>query len=279
MAANFIHRVFLTDRHAQFLSIFILLAIFVLPFRDLYASSDVFGYPPSTVMVFGQPTDNTPLASEERHQRLTQLLDYVRKEGRSWLPGLLPTVGNPMAWARTNLGIEMGMSGMKNVHNQSLIGEDQPQSLLQPVSDLMGPALTEEEQSLWLSSQYHHKGFLPTHDAVMMGFAMHNHVWRDVQFDIHPFYGQNWMGATGYWGTEMAMDIGAGSVGAQQKPWGKIALRYSNGDHELMDSNHGFDMHGEVNFTENIGLNAGVRENNSSELGNYIMVRWKLVGN
>jgi len=91
--------------------------------------------------------------------------------------------------------------------------------------------------------------------------------------DVHPYYGQNWHSEANYWGTEVSMHLTSDN---DSKPWGKIALRFSQGDTNLMDRGQGFDMHSEMNFDDHLSLNAGVRENGRSDAGNYAMLRWKM---
>jgi hypothetical protein len=139
---------------------------------------------------------------------------------------------------------------------------------------LIQPPTPGEGQAFWLTPGYHHKGFLPTHDAMMMSFNLRQHMFDDrVQVDMRPFYGQNWVSTNGYGGAEIGFNLSR--TGAAQ-PWGRIAVRYVEGDQDLMDQGHGIDMHAELFFDDHLSLHAGVRENEESQLGNYAMLRWKL---
>jgi hypothetical protein len=96
-----------------------------------------------------------------------------------------------------------------------------------------------------------------------------------LQVDVHPYYGQNLLSAGGYYGTEFTATLGGG---APAQPWGKISFGYINGDEAMMDHGHGFDMHSEVNFSDHLSLDTGLRQNEYTDLGNYVMLRWKLAG-
>jgi hypothetical protein len=96
-----------------------------------------------------------------------------------------------------------------------------------------------------------------------------------AQFDLHPFIGQNWHNSDSYWGTEIGMNFRSDAI---SKPWAKISVRFSNGDNSIMDGNRGFDMHSEIRFSEHFGLDAGTSKDGSNDMGQYVMLRWKLVG-
>ncbi|MBV8061600.1 MAG: hypothetical protein JO253_08780, partial [Alphaproteobacteria bacterium] len=44
---------------------------------------------------------------------------------------------------------------------------------------------------------------------------------------------------------------------------------------ELTDHGKGFDLHGEVRFTENLALHSGVRDNGDAS-ANYVLLRWSM---
>lgn len=272
MAFYFIHRPILIDRPARALHFLTFAILFLIPLHNLYASSDNMDAD-TTLLFFGQPGDETPLANEERHQKYKQILDYIRKEAPGWVPGLKSVVSSPVTWVESQLGLE-------GYHLSNTVGSDSHMTaFLPPVSLQSDPSSETDGQTLLLPPQYHHKGFLPTHDALMIGVSSHNAAMDNaVQFGIHPFCGQNWMGQTGYWGTEIEMGFGGDPGHPADRPWGKIALRYTNGDHMLMDNNRGYDVHSEINLAENVSLNSGIRQNDSSIFGNYVLLRWKLLG-
>lgn len=138
------------------------------------------------------------------------------------------------------------------------------------VKERLGLDFDRGDDSLRLAPDYHHKGFM--NDAVVMGVSARQNVWEDkAQVEVRPFWGQNWHSSDNYWGAEVALNLG------QQKfSWGRIAVRYTQGDESLIDRGQGFDMHGEMNFTDHLSLHTGVRENGNSDLGNYVLVKWKL---
>ncbi len=264
MKAYFSGDHFLTNA-AACIGIFLTLALLVLaPFRNARADN-IYTNPAWPTSISGAPA-NSPFDDQEKNHRVGLLLDYVRKEAPGWAPGLPHAMRDPGGWLRNGLGL----GGTNDSDGDSM------SSVFQPMTYLMRPPMPGESEAAWLSPDYHHKGFLPVNDAMIMGANLRHRILDDtLQFDLHPFYGQNWHSSDGYWGTELALNLRSSS-GAQ--PWGKIALRYSNGDQALMDRGRGFDMHSELKFDESLSLNAGIRESENTELGNYVLLRWKLVG-
>jgi len=125
-----------------------------------------------------------------------------------------------------------------------------------------------------VSSNYHHKGFLPTHDAMMMGVgAGQNILDNKLQFTARPYIGQSWDSLRHYWGTEVAMTVAQHSDGL---PWGKIAVGYVGGDEALTDHGRGMDLHGDVDLTHGFTFTSGMRQNSISGDANYVLVKWKL---
>ncbi|MDX2027905.1 MAG: hypothetical protein SFW62_04660 [Alphaproteobacteria bacterium] len=205
----------------------------------------------------------SPIDVIEKNRRLNQLLDYVRKEGPGWVPGLSGAFRSPFRAAGEFFGFD------------SLSEEDGffvP--LFQPVSSWMQSPSVDEAQAVWLSPEYRHKGFLPLHDSLIAGVNFRHRAWSErVQFDVRPFYGQNWLSTNGHWGVELG--IGLRRLEASE-PWGRVVVRYNDGDPALMDNGRGIDMHTEIKFDPNLTLHAGVRNNETSDLGNYVLLRWKL---
>ena len=227
MLPDFIHRIILRDKGYQVLTFLTLIALFSFSHHNLYASNDNTKNNPSPTLLWGQ-TDGTPIAEEERHQRLKELLHYLRSEGPGWVPGLAPALQNPTLWIRNHLGVDVGLNAVDNLSD--FFGDDDREiaALWKPVSTLSDPPSPEQTHAWWFAPQYHHKGFLPNHDTAMMGINMRHRLWDDfMQFDLHPFYSQRYFGQTGYWGTEMAIDIGSNQAVSQNKSWGKIVLRYT----------------------------------------------------
>lgn len=209
-------------------------------------------------------------AEQEGTRRLGLMADYAKGQIPHLAPGLPSFIRNPGGWVSRGLG---GSSPM------DMFDEDTG-SFLQPVQSAFTEPSVNAPQAMWISPSYHHRGFLPMNDAMIMGVHMRQSfsdlfAGHGVQLDLHPFYGQSWHSTDYYWGTEIAFDLHNKDAA---HPWGKIALRFTNGDTDLTDRGHGFDMHGQLNFDEHLSLNTGIRENGRSEAGNYVMMRWKLVG-
>jgi hypothetical protein len=199
-------------------------------------------------------------ASVEERARVSQASSYLRKQtllGMSVLPGSLRSTLN---W----------FSG--NWHPVSLSGgsdEEIPSE----------QALAEPEESgisipMQLGANYHHKGFLPTHDAMIMGVGFDQKMLDDkLQFTARPFYGQSWHSLRHYLGGEIALDIAQHPDGL---PWGKIAVGYIKGDSSLTDHGTGIDLHGDIDLTNNWKFTSGVRQDSVTGDSNYVMLRWKL---
>lgn len=221
---------------------------------------------------YGRTTYNAnSLVDQDRAHRINLMVDYAKQQVPHLTPGLPAFLRDPRGWITSGLG------------SSGLNGDNAPDgisSFLQPVQSALHEPSVDAPQALWITPAYHHKGFLPVNDAMIMGFHVRHSLENDfaghnLQFDVHPFYGQNWRSTDNYWGTEVAFNLRAKDA---VQPWGKIALRFTNGDTELMDHGHGFDMHSQLNFDEHLSLNAGIRENGNSAAGNYVMMRWKLLG-
>ncbi len=205
-----------------------------------------------------------------REHRLGLLLDYVQKEAPGWAPGLRDAIHAPMNWTRNGLasaGRTFGFGGDGD--------SDDEEGLLSPiVRQFLQPPSPGARQAFWMTPDYHHKGFLPIDDAMVMKFNFRQHAFSDrVQLDFSPFYGQNLMSLNGYGGAEIGINLNRSGA---KEPWGRIAVRYTQGDQDLMDQGHGIDMHAELRFTDRLSLNAGVRENEETQLGNYVLLRWHI---
>lgn len=223
----------------------------------------------SVPVIADRPMNGSPMEEAEKRQRLKLLLDYMRKEGPDLVPGLSGIIRSPFR----SVGRVFGMDSISELGDEAgfLI------PLFQPVATMMTPPSLDEAQALWLSPEYHHrKGILPFRDSLILGVNFRQQAWNDrVQFDVRPFYGQNWVSTDGYWGTEFGISLKRKEA---SDPWGRIALRYTDGASALVDNGHGFDMHTEIRFDKNLALHAGVRESGNSDLGDYVLLRWKLTG-
>jgi len=237
-----------------------------LAFDDHHAANDGYGYV--------NPNSTQPFATNERKQRLRLVMDYARRELPSFLPGL-PSglLHDPMNW--------VGAGWLKNDSLEDFGSQENANniiSFLQPVQSALRKPDSTVSQALWLDPDYHHKGFLPFQDAVVLGLHMRSTAVSDMfhnsaQIDIHPFYGQNWHSEANYWGAEASVNFTATNT---SNPWGNIAMRFSQGNADLMDRGSGFDMHSQLNFNDRLSLNAGIRENGNRDAGNYAMLRWKM---
>ena len=205
-----------------------------------------------------------PVYSPEDKQRISDIETYVRQQALHGVT-ILPSE------ARSVVGWLSG--GWHSVHLFG--GGDATPS---PAAASGTAAFTTQNDSddmpMDVGSNIHHKGFLPTHDAMVMGVGVSKKVLSDkLQLTAHPFYGQNWRAVQGYWGTEMALNIAKQPDGM---PWGKIAIGYVGGNEALTDHGRGIDVHGDVDLTEGWKFTSGVRQNSADGNSNYVMLRWKL---
>jgi hypothetical protein len=210
---------------------------------------------------------NSALDNADRGQRIGLLLDYVRHEGPALMPGLPDALREPVHYAMEQLkstGDTLGLTG----------GDGSGGGFLSPVFSLMQPPDNDLGEALWVSPGYHHlHGMLPFDDALMMGFTYRDTVMnKNARFDVHPFYAQSWHCMEGYWGIETTLAL----FPSEEHPWGTIALRYDNGNTDLMDRNHGFDMRADLHFDRRLSLTAGAQQNEASDLGDYVLLRWRM---
>ena len=285
MANYFIHRQNLTDTPPNLVPILIISLIFCILSHSLYASDHKNDF--ENTRLWEEPTAPLPMSRDERHQKLGVLLNYLRKEGPGLVPGLAPALQNPVGWIHGHLGLDLnffqedGHEGGAGVDVAQLIRP--MEDLARPVAEMMRAPVADDPKSIWLSPQYHHKGFLPTRDAMIVGATMRQRLWGEaLQFDLHPYYGQGLSGSPGYWGTEVTINMGTfrdpSSTDRGRKSIGSISLRYTNGQRDLMDNTHGFDLHSEFNFTDQLGLNAGVRQDQNNQRDDYVLLhmKWQL---
>lgn len=266
MNRNFTFRRFLTDL-LVWVAVF---TFFVLtPFRAAH-SADTDTAPLITPTSSAQSQQDTPLNDDEKHYRIQQMLHYVRSEVPQLLPGLPGYIRDPAGWAlngvrdvRDELGLEHDAGG----------GTSMIASITDPVAAMIGAPDPAQREAMWLTPDYHHMGFLPTHDAMVFGIGMRHTMLDDrVQVQIRPFFGQNWHGPENYGGSELSVNLST----RDGKPWGKIAVRYTEGDPDMLDHGHGTDLHAELRFNDHLALHAGVRQGDDASLGNYVLLRWRL---
>ncbi len=237
---------------------------------------------------------NEAALSLEQQQKIKQAFDYARQQAPTWVPGLAPVMQDPTGWVGSHLGLSLGFLQDRKADDAG-IGDDLD-DFFSPVADMMQPmrALMEKPEAetpnaFWLSPQYHHKGLLPTKDAFVAGVNLRQSVFGNaLQAEFHPFYGQGWRGGTGYWGTEMTLNLGAlhatpaknpaatNAAPAGMMPKGSLTLRYTGGTRDLMDRGHGIELRSSLNFTERLSLNAGVQQDQNAQRSDYVLVQWKM---
>ena len=233
--------------------------IFIVPHTFHFARAD-----DSTTWGQGNAFSD-PLADEERSQRMHLLINYLKTKETNLVPSLPSELRDIAGWLKS--GSQFG--------SYNLADENPNPIPYKTGSQPLAGTSPESGEAFWFSSSYNHKGFSPMHDAMMLGVNLKHHLWDDgPQLNIHPYVGQNWHNIDNYWGTEVALDLGGSDT---SKGWGKIALRYDNGESNLTEHGRGMDMHSEVDFSDHFSLNAGIRQDYMSDIGNYVLLQWKIV--
>lgn len=210
----------------------------------------------------------TPQALIKQQMRVVQ--SYVRQQavrGEDLLPG---TVRDTIGWLSNGWrGVDENIAAARQEFDDEFdIPDDDGDRHASPMPLAGGNHLLPFQ----IMSSYHHKGFLPTHDAVLMGIAWHHAlIGRKLDVIARPFYGQNWHSLRHYWGGEVTLDIAQRPDGL---PWGKMAMGYTGGDHAMTDHGTGIDMHGDVNLTHDVAFTSGVRQDNIAGDSTYVMLRW-----
>lgn len=185
----------------------------------------------------------TQLEVEENNAQQDKLRDYIKKKAVKlfdWLP-------------------------TASIND---IGDDA--SFLAPLAApvILMTKLPDEKmrEAVWLTPGYQHNhGLLPFDDALMIGPSYKKKMLDDdLKFKLHPFYAQNWTGSNNYWGVETSLGIG-------EK--GNIALRFANGNEDLMNHSRGFELQTNYNFNKSLALQAGVDYQDNAS----VMLRWRLV--
>lgn len=206
-----------------------------------------------------------PVEAEEANQaklRANEAMNYIRKQGLQGV-SLLPNE------ARTVIGWFSG-----NWHPVHISDDDDggaPTTQNRPLAE-NSPA--DGFSSATMAANFHHKGFLPTHDAIMIGATFKGSaIDNKLQFAARPFIGQSWHSLRNYWGGEVSMDIAQRPDGL---PWGKISMGYVGGEESLTDHGRGIDLHGDVDLTNGFKFTSGLRQNSASGDANYLMLKWKL---
>jgi len=266
MKAMFAIRYFTTD---VLLRIAVLL-FFMPMFFPSQAYADDNTAPTPMPLIINRP-DDSALANADRHYHLGLLLDYMRREGPALISGLPDTLRTPANFIMGELKSTANGFGSGNAGTED---NGTTSSVFSPTLSLISPSDENAAEALWLTPGYHHThGMLPFDDALTLGFNYRNAILDDrVKFSVHPFCAQSWYSTKDYWGTEMALDIGP----AAGHSWGVVVIRYDNGNSDLMDHGRGIDMHADFSFDRHLTLTAGAQQNESSDLGNYVLLRWRL---
>jgi len=204
-----------------------------------------------------------PQVSVENQNTVHLAQTYLRQQalrGASILPG---SVRATIGWLSN--GWHSVAAG--DAENADEGGDAQTQNLTQPTDS--GIAMPMQ-----FASSYHHKGFLPTHDAMMMGVAFNqNIIDKKLQFTARPFYGQSWNSLHHYMGGEVTMKIDQRPDGL---PWGALSAGYIGGNDSMIDHGSGVDLHGDVDLTNDWKFTSGVRQNSVDGNSNYVMLRWQI---
>jgi hypothetical protein len=207
--------------------------------------------------------DPLPPAEEEvLKERVSQVTNYVRQQALQGVHILPTEIRDLTGWLS---------GGWRPVKMQ----DDETADAAPPAADQApGVAAAQQAQSVGFGTNFHHKGFLPTHDTMMMGFnASQSLVPGKLGLSARPYWGQSWDSLRAYYGTEASLDIAQKADGM---PWGKIVVGYVGGEDTLTDHGHGMEAHGDVDLTEGWKFTTGIRQNSSDGNSNYMMIKWKL---
>jgi hypothetical protein len=206
------------------------------------------------------------IAQDALKARVSEVTTYVRKEALQGIHILPDEARELTGW----------FNGSWKPVNVS--GDDEP-----PAADGSTPTTvpltqtqtTSSPKTFGFSTNFHHKGFLPTHDTMMMGVDVNQAVLPNkLNFTARPFWGQSWNSIRAYYGAEASLDI-AKKID-DELPSGKIVIGYIGGEDALTDHGSGIEMHGDVDLTEGWKFTSGIRQNSSDGNSNYMMVKYKL---
>lgn len=223
-----------------------------------------------------RPSGDNAFAKEARKARMKEIAEYAKKEIPNWLPGLPSFLRTPKEWMMRNVkSIGGGVGDAWEVTG----GNDVVVAFTKPIEEAMTAPEDDVAHALWLKPDYNHKGFLPLHDALMIGVNSRHRLWGDAMtFNIHPHVGQNWRNSENFWGTDITFNFTkpGKEKGDARRTLGKIAISYANGDKDVMKRKRGIDMHSEFQFTDDLSLRAGMKRNDDSKLDSYVLMQWKL---
>jgi hypothetical protein len=261
-----------TDKVDRIVLILTILLAVVVSMKSYIARAD-------ETSLTGYSKDNSTLDSYEKDQRRTALIDFARQQAMTITPSLSDDLRSPARWLLNGIHATHSLLNV-DVSTLSQV-EDASEPSANPVTDMLhdnAPTLADEPS--WLAStNYHHlRGISPARDALIAGMHMkHSVMDQYMQFDLHPYYGQNYFTTRRYYGTEAKLDLqNPTDTSSTSRPWGSISIGYVNGNNDLTEHGRGIDMHGTVNFTEHWSLNSGYRPHDTSENINYTLLQWKM---
>jgi hypothetical protein len=198
--------------------------------------------------------DAPPLSGGAAQINLGDVTGYLRQQGMKGAALLPGDMRRTLSW----------FSG--DWHAVTMTGD--------AAEEASGLASSDNAAPIQLETNFHHKGFLPMHDALTLGSGVGGAAFDDkLQFAARPFYGQSWHSLRHYYGGEVTMNIARRSDGM---PWGQITMHYTDGESTLTDHGRGIDLHGDVDLTNGWRLTSGIRQNDLSGNANYVSLRWKL---
>lgn len=194
-------------------------------------------------------------------QRISQATSYLRTQALKGTSLLPDEVRDTIGWFKGNWHpIHIDADDDEDVNASSLSG--------------LPAAPKSDDDAVDLIVNYHHKGFLPMHDAILVGAAFkQNIVAHKLDLTARPFVGQSWNSLRNYWGAEMTLDVAQKADGL---PWGKISLGYVGGNDKLTDHGTGIDLHGDIDLTSGWKFTSGIRQDSADGNSNYMMVKWKM---
>ncbi len=262
---------FLTDTTDRLGVLLTLMFFAVFPLHALSAGSSVNNQFISNSIRFDAAEEEA-----DHSKRLDSMLTYAKQELPHLMPGLPSFIRDPAEYA---LG---GLHETTDFLSFDLGGKDEADamaSILRPVTNLLQPAAPDDRQATWVEPNYHHRnGVLPLHDAIVIGTHSRKDLMGDyMRIDIHPYVAQNMFSQHGYYGADISFDLAAPrNTTRTTKPWGKVVFSYTNGDSNLMDHGRGADLHGELRFSDNLTLNSGMRQSDTTGASDYVLLQWKL---
>lgn len=233
--------------------------------------------------------DNTsqPFVGINRQSQLAEdkrRLKLSLKSLRDTVPKVLPhaplMLRNPQAWL---LSMAPSMDGVLP-SGASIPSTGFTEEIVRPLLKIVSPPPQTSPHALWVAPDYHHEGFFPNHDAIIMGFRS-RHTLADTRMHIetHPFVGQNWLRDESLYGVEIALRFMETPRALKDSPSsppsakGHLVIRYSQGDKDLTKDNHGFSVVGDYQFTPNLNLHAQIRQDTSGNRDDRVMLMWTII--